>query len=86
MLPTEHGFVVPFQKLNVGQIEACGREHGERMAMMLVVVTTVLVLHLDARAHFNIQVGRHRDVAPVEQNVQVRSQNSPLSTLFGPFP
>src|SRR5262245_15642878 len=73
-LATEHRLVMPVQELGVGLIQTPGRQHHEMLAMVLVVVTAILELLLDPRAHFDTALRRHRDVSTVEEDMQVGPQ------------
>ena len=78
--PSETMFVVPGQGIGIGApVRLRGCVNG--MTMERVVVPSILELFADAPANLKSQVWRYRDVAGVEQAMNVATQEKPVGCL-----
>ena len=57
--------------------------HADRHTVVPVVLAPIVVVVLQARAHFKHEVGCDRDVAKVEEPVHIRSQQDAVACVMG---
>src|SRR5581483_11491885 len=62
---------VPAQELRGRLFVLCSRQYGTRRTVISVVLAPVLVLLLDSTAHLDLESFVDRDIALVEQNMQI---------------
>jgi hypothetical protein len=74
--------VVPADELRARSVPLSGRQ-AEGGAVEGAIAPPVTVVFPDAPAHLEVVVGRHRQVALVEEPVQVRPEQDPVADVVG---